>query len=231
MNARSNRGAALVIVLMSLVLMMALGAGLVLITSTETMIAANFRTGNEAFYAADAALHYTVGELSNDADWTAVLDGTTRSVFTDGSPSGTRNLADGSTIDLTQIANQANCQRSTTCNASDVTATTSERPWGANNPRWTVYAYGRLSDAAGAVAVDSPFYIVAFVGDDGTENDGDPLRDGADAANPGRGVIRVRAEAFGPRNAHKIIEATIARIDTATVELGAVRMLAWTEKR
>ena len=33
-------------------------------------------------------------------------------------------------------------------------------------------------------------------------------------AFPGTGVLAMRAEAFGPRGAHKIIEVTVARTDT-----------------
>src|SRR5439155_21725553 len=40
------------------------------------------------------------------------------------------------------------------------------------------------------------------------------------AANPGAGVLALRAEAFGPRGAQKVIEATIARTDTTTLERG-----------
>ena len=54
MNRSGESGIALVVALMTMVLMMALGAALVLITSSETMIAANFRVSQEAFYAADA---------------------------------------------------------------------------------------------------------------------------------------------------------------------------------
>jgi hypothetical protein len=49
-----------------------------------------------------------------------------------------------------------------------------------------------------------------LVGDDPSENDGDPLRDGQTPGNPGAGVIVVRAEAFGPFNVHKVVELTMA---------------------
>ena len=38
--------------------------------------------------------------------------------------------------------------------------------------------------------------------------------------NPGTGVIAMRAEAFGPRGAHKVIELTLARTDTSELERG-----------
>jgi hypothetical protein len=87
--------------------------------------------------------------------------------------------------------------------------------------------------------VRSAFYVVAFVGDDPSENDGDPTRDGASTMgnpNPGKGIVVIRAEAFGPRNAHKVIEATVARLvlppDAAGEQTSTeLRVLSWTEVR
>src|SRR6185295_7455772 len=59
--------------------------------------------------------------------------------------------------------------------------------------------------------IDSAFYVVLMVADDPSEDDGLPLQDGLLEGNPGQGVIALRAEAFGPRGAHKTIEATISR--------------------
>ena len=55
---------------------------------------------------------------------------------------------------------------------------TDERPWGANNPRWQLYAYGQLDDMIPTSTINSPFYVVVMVGDDPSENDGNPLKDG-----------------------------------------------------
>ena len=69
--------------------------------------------------------------------------------------------------------------------------------------------------------INSPFYVVVMVGDDPSENDGNPLKDGSGARRiPGSGVIALRAEVFGPRGAHKIIELTVARTDTTELERG-----------
>jgi hypothetical protein len=85
--------------------------------------------------------------------------------------------------------------------------------------------------------VQSPFYLVAFAADDPSENDGDAMRDGVAVSgrpNPGAGIVMVRAEAFGPRNAHRAIEATVARLDVPPPEPGGavstdLRVLSWTE--
>lgn len=224
MDLRQDGGIALVVTLMAMVLMMALAAALVLITSSETMIAANFRAGHETLYAADAVLERAFADLRAMPDWSAVLAGGARSSFVDGQPTGVRRLQDGATIDLAVVTNLANCAKSTPCSDADIAARTTERPWGPNNPRWTLFAYGRLADAVAIGTLDSPCYVMAFVGDDASENDGDPRRDGASPdgfSNPGLGIISLRAEAFGSRHAHRVIEATVAR------EAASLRVISW----
>ncbi len=147
-----------------------------------------------------------------------MLDGTATSAFIDGAP-GDRALADGSTLNLNQVLAYANCQK-TSCSSADYIEVTNERPWGANNPRWQLFAYGPLDDMIPTSSINSPFYVVVMVGDDASENDGDPLKDGFVATNPGSGVMALRAEVFGPRGVHKTIELTIARTDTTELERG-----------
>lgn len=217
---RRENGAALVIAMMAMLLMSALGLALVMTTTSETLISANFRNGQEAAYAADAVIERAMDDLLTVPDWNKLLDGSEQSGFIDGTPSGPRTLLDGSTIDLTQAINMANCQKAATCSAAEMNANTSERPWGSNNPRWQLYAYGNLNDMLPTGTINSPYYVVLFVGDDPSETDNDPTKDGASAANPGSGVIAMRAEAFGPRGAHKVIEITLARTDTTQLERG-----------
>jgi len=47
----------------------------------------------------------------------------------------------------------------------------------------------------------------------------------------GAGVLALRAEAFGPRGAHTIIEMTIARPDPAEEGVGRARVLSWRQIR
>jgi len=232
MDIRREDGIAMVIAMMAMLLMTALGVALVLTTSSETMIAGNFRNGQEALYAADAVVERAMDDVLTVPDWNKLLDGTTQSAFVDGAPSGARTLPDGSTIDLTQALNMANCQKVTTCSDTDMNAYTSERPWGVNNPRWKLYAYGNLRDMLPATdTINSSYYTMVLVGDDPSDNDGNPLLDGVvpcvapangmdGTCNPGTGVLALRAEAFGPRGAHKVIEITIARTDTTELERG-----------
>jgi len=62
-SSNNERGLALIIALLAMTLMLALGGALVLLTSSETVIAANFRGGHEAFYAADAAFERALAGL------------------------------------------------------------------------------------------------------------------------------------------------------------------------
>src|SRR5450756_1248554 len=144
MDPRREDGIALLFAIMAMLLMMALGVALVLTTSTETIIAANFRNSAEGLYAADAALERAIADLLAVSDWNPLLGGLVRSAFVDGAPDGSRTLVDNSLLDLGQTTSLANCQKTTPCSDAAMDAVTPERPWGANNPRWQLYAYGPL---------------------------------------------------------------------------------------
>jgi len=175
-------------------------------------------------YAADAALERAMADLGTLADWNAVLDGSASSAFVDGAPSGVRTLADGSPLDLGQTLNMLNCRKVTACSASDLTANAAQRPWGANNPVWRLFAYGPLSSLLPPHAIESTYYVIVMVADDPSENDDDPLRDGQGPTNPGTGVLSLRAEAFGPRGARQVVDVAVARPGG---EGFGVRVLSW----
>jgi PilX N-terminal len=219
-----ERGLALVVVLMTMVMLSALGVALVLATTAETRIAANFRVAEQTLYAAEAAAEHAIDALALVPDWSALLGGGVLSSFVDGSPSGTRQLDDGTVIELTEAVNYANCQKASACSTSDMDAVTEDRPWGPNNPRWSLFAFGRLRTLLPPGAAPVPQYVVVMTGDDPGEVDNDPLRDGA-AGTPGAGVVALRAEAFGPGGAHKVVELAVARGSSA------VRVLSWREHR
>ena len=234
MTTRLQRedGMAVIIALMAMMLMTALGLSLVLTTSSETMISGNFRAGGEALYAADAILERSMDDLLTIPDWNKLLDGSLQSGFIDGPPSGERTLPDGTKLDLGQVLSFANCDKPTNCSGPDMDAYSEERPWSVNNPRWQLFAYGNIGDLLPTGTINSPFYVVVLIGDDPSETDDNPLVDGgppADAPggngnkkgpNKGTGVLALRAEAFGPRGAHKVLEMTIAKTDTTELERG-----------
>ena len=83
-RGNDEHGVALVLTLMSMVLLLALGGALVTVVATETTIAARFRDGLEAFYAADASVAWAMAELRG-ADWNEVRAGSSKSSLSDGS--------------------------------------------------------------------------------------------------------------------------------------------------
>jgi len=235
---RSERGFALVLALTAIMFITALGVGLMLTTSSETIIAGFFVTSEASRYAAEAALERVLADLSVAPDWNGLVDGSIRSTFVDGAPGGVRTLSDGSTIDLGQLLNMANCQKATGCSIAEMNRATADRPWGGNNPRWQLVAHAPL-DALSNATMSSPFYAVVLVGDDPSETDNDPTRDGSDQDNPGSGIVAIRAEAFGPRGAFRAIEVTVARpagvgqsgdYNDRARQIG-VRILSWREVR
>ena len=225
MPGRRADGFVLVAVMLMILLMSVLVAALVSIASSETLIAANFRHAQEALYAADAAAERALSDLASMADWDTILNGTVQSSFTDGPPAGTRALQSGATIDVSQVVNLANCRRPTPCSSAAMDLTTAERPRGINNPRWQPFAYGKLEDVLPGVATDSAYYAVVLVGDDPSDVDGDPLRD-APPGRSGHGLLALRAEVFGPRSTHRVLELTVGRTSS-----GGVRVVSWRERR
>ena len=152
MDIRREDGIALIVALMAMMLMTALGVALILTTSTETMITANFRNGQEALYAADAALERAMDDILTVPDWNNLLNGTTQSAFIDGLPSGARTLPDGTQIDLTQLLNLSNCGKVAGCSAaSSDTEPIPEGPYTAaveENMKWRTPALTAVSISA-----------------------------------------------------------------------------------
>jgi hypothetical protein len=220
--SRVERGFAVLVALMSVLIISAIGVALVLATSTEAMIARNFRESLAALYAADAIGNRALSDLAVEADWNAVLGGAAQSTFFDGG-AGERRLADGSTIDLAAILNSSNCGRTGACTSADMNRTTVERPWGLNNPRWRVYASGSLADLLGTAPSTTRNYVLVLVADDPSETDGDPSVDAAEPGSPGRGVLQLQGVSFGPGGSHASIRWTVARDEDDS----RVRVVSW----
>src|SRR5262249_25026429 len=134
---RGEEGVALVVALSAIVILMALGAGLILTATSEAMIAGNFRLAPEARYAAESGVERAVADLAGVADWSQVSGGLVRSTFVDGAPSGVRMLADGSTLDLARVV---------------------LLPGGP----WHLYAYGNIRSLLAPGAIDSRFYVIVM---------------------------------------------------------------------
>jgi hypothetical protein len=209
----NERGVALIVALMSMLLLTALGVGLVMTTATETMISNNFRDSGEAMYAADAGIERVMQDLLTVPDWNRILSGQVQSAFVDGPPSGPRTLPDGTTIDLGAATNMINCGKTAACGEADLNAWSPERPWGTKNPRWRLFAYAPLQEIIETGTVLSAMYVAVWIGDDPGDIDTIPTNDD-------NGVLMMRAQAFGPGGASSSIEVTLGRTDTTELERG-----------
>jgi hypothetical protein len=226
------------VTLFVLTLAAALGASIALTAASESIVAGGFVRTIEARYAAEAALERAIVDLRSAADLSPIVAGLVQSTFVDGPP-GMRRLADGSALDLASVVSLANCGKSSACSSADLASnSTGQRPWGADNPTWRLFAHGPATALLPADAIVSSCYLVVLVGDDPSETDADPSTDGdapcsfeqtPPSCNPGSGAVALRAEAFGPRGAHQIVEAIVeqgtpgAPVRTRSQLMGGVR--------
>jgi hypothetical protein len=123
----SERGVALILVLLVMMTLSALSMSLAVMVSTESRVAANYRDGIEVLYGADAALERVLPDLAAAPDLNAVLAGTTVSTFIDG-PAGTRRMPDGTFTDLRALTSMVNCGRPV-CSDVDLDEVRDDRPW------------------------------------------------------------------------------------------------------
>ncbi len=226
-DADHEGGSALVVVLLGMTLLLALTAAAVLLASSDVLAASRQRDARIALAAAEAAIERAASDLVDAPDWNLVLSGAITSSRVDGPASTSRVPLGGRTLTPDQVANLATCGTAGACSAAACASVTAERPWGPNNPRWRPYAYGPVDSATAGQAAT---YVVVLVGDDPSENDGDPGRDGVASGNPGAGIILLRAEAFGPSDTRRVVEAAVARVTTAQ-GIALPRVLSWTEVR
>ena len=133
-----RRGIALVSALTFMTLLLAVGAGLTLLTTTETRIAANDQESVATLLLAESAVALAIAELRSIADWQDVLSGAIQSSLTDGAPPGVRILANGEPLDLIQ-----------------------ERP--APEPAWRVFAYGWPSAWLGGGPIEPRAYAAVWL--------------------------------------------------------------------
>jgi hypothetical protein len=234
-SADTEDGVALAMAVKSMLLIGAIGAAVLLLSSSETIIAVHFRGSVESRYAAEAVMVRAIVLLRGVADWAGPIAGATQSALVDGAPSGPRTVPGGATIDLIQVVNLANCRTLTACSQTDLAAVTEDRPWGVNNPVWRLYAYGPLSTVlAMSSGNDPPHYGILLVADDPAGTHRPPVGGAPPAEREG---IALRAEVFGPRGAHAVLETIASRAvatDGTDYNSGAVpsmNILSWREVR
>lgn len=220
-------GSALVVVLVGLALLTALTTSAMLLATSDLLTATRQRDARIAIAAADAALERAAGDIVDISDWTLVLTGALTSPWIDGAASTPRVSVEGQMLSPQEVANLATCGAAIACSAEESAAVTAERPWGANNPRWRPFAYGVIAQSTPGQAAT---YVVVLAGDDPSENDGDPTRDGLAPDNPGAGIVVLRAEAFGPSSTRRVVEAAVARV-TVAPGVALPRVLSWYDVR
>ena len=206
---------------------------LALTTTLETDIAANAHAAVQTLALAEAAAERASAELGAMASWDDALSGAVTAAFFDGSH-GVRQAA-GAAIDLDSETGWLLCGLPS-CTGTPWNAMTAARPWGNNNPRWTVFASGTAATLLGTGARALPGYAAVWVGDDAAENDADALHDGgapvAEAGtleNPGLDAIGLRTVAWGPRGSRRELEWVVERGDMLAHT--GIRVRVWREVR
>jgi hypothetical protein len=211
-----ERGSALLVALILVVLLGAVGAVALLAGQSETLLSANYRQGHEALYVADGALNRALKDLADLPDWTPILAGIGTSSFVDGPAIGPKPLPAGGAAVL--------C-----CDSASLTGELQARgygggDWGADTPEWRIYAWGPASLWLTASRIYSVFYSVVWVADDPADGDGNPWRDS-------NGIVALVALSIGPRGAHRAVHAVVQRVPPVSSAPPRVRVLSWSESR
>ena len=226
-----ERGIALIMVVLVTTFLSALGLGLMLAVFMDRLATGNMTGSVSLLYAADAGVELAARELARAGDLDAVLAGA-HSDFTDGAAAGVRGIPGGGAVDLTAVTNQLNCGKATDCTTAQMNANSKERPWGINNPRWQLFAYGPMQQFTQLVR-PAACYLAVWIADDVREQDANPLIDAPDDKSPGHGIVRVHAEAYGFAGSRRAIEAELARVcpDGVGACLPGIRVQSWQELR
>src|SRR5688572_9948336 len=211
-RVRREEGTALIIALMSMMLLTALGAAVVMVSNTESQIAGNYRNSQEALYAADAAAERVVQDLLMIPRWNDILSGSAKSAFVDGAINSQKTMPGGGRVTLCDQPNPP-CAANTATGQLQAETTTANL-WGADNPSWQLFAWGPLNEILPGIA-SSPMYVAVWIADDPAEADGNPLADV-------NGTLTVHAEAYGPSGTRKVVEVTVARTASTEIERGQI---------
>jgi hypothetical protein len=183
----SDRGVALVVVLMAMTLLMGLGAGLALLSATEARLAAHFAAGLETLYAAEAAIERVLPDLAATADWALVASGGAPSTFVDGGAAGLRVVADGRRLDQAERTYRERCGRPTPCGDDEAEIV------------WRLYAHAPMQALSGPDRPVSPVYVIVWVAH-------------RDPASPD--ALLLRARGYGLYGARRGVDVALARQGT-----------------
>jgi hypothetical protein len=179
------------------VLLMGLGVSIVLMGTTEGVLAAHDRAARALREASLAAVHLAVADLRRQPAWSAPLAAgiapfsaapgrAIEASVTPAAPWG------GAPLDLRRLT-------------VDVAAAADT---GSGDPQvWRLYECGSLPGLVAAIAT-GPVYLAAWVADDPADADGDPLVDS-------NGILSVRAAAYGPGNGMAMTAVSVRKTTPA----------------
>jgi hypothetical protein len=186
----------------------AIAAALIVITTTETLIAASYRHALEASYGAEAALERALHDLAALPDWSQVLvapPGNATSTFDDGEAAP--RAPDGRILDLAGL---------TTSRQRDSDARDGPGVFGGDSPIWRLFAHAGPRNLCESFDVDLPLYLVVWVADDESDGDGDATHDSNKR-------LLVWAVAYGAGGARRSVEARVARTEMGELRLEGLR--------
>ena len=208
--SHSERGAALLIALITAALIAAIAASLIVSTSTDLMITGSYRSSAEAMYGVEAGMERAIGELAAVPDWSVVLSAPSSVVasFDDGSASVA--APDGRRLSVPALT----AARQTT---SDSVYGPTE--FGPDGPVWRLFAHADLKRVLPPGLISPPGYILVWVADDGGDGDGDPSKDS-------NGQLLMYGDAYGVSGSRRALEVAIGRAAPT-----AIRVLSWKDPR
>jgi hypothetical protein len=192
----TDDGAALLLVMIVVLVLAGLAFAAVSLADLEGAASVNDAHTLSVAYAADAAVERVIDDLGAVTDWTTALAGGVSSVLRSVDPRPPSPW--GELLDLDAMTREVQAD-------PDVGV-------GPDQTRWRVFLAGPLASMMPGPSPATPSYIVAWIGDDDGDGDGNPWVD----ANR---VLRIRARAVGPRGLRADREAVIER----DVDVGVVR--------
>jgi hypothetical protein len=203
-NPANEQGVAVVMALVTALFVGGIAALLIMLTTTEALLSGSFRQAREVSYGAEAALERALHDLSMMPDWSLALfppPANVTSTFDDGAaePRG----PDGRRIVLAQLT----AERQAQSDALDGPAI-----FGADSPRWRLFAHAPSQSLLNVPGMDLPLYLVVWIADDESDGDGDPAVDSNHR-------ITVWAIAIGAGGAQRAVTARVGRTEGGDLRL------------
>ena len=197
---------ALLSAILATTVLMGLGLSIVLLGTSEAVLAAHDRMARALREASMAAVHLAIADLRRQPAWSTVLAAGTAPLSA--APGRAADLSvtppapwGGGMLDLSQLT-------------ADVAAAADT---GSGDPQlWRLYEFGRL-DSLVPGAPGLPFYLAVWVADDAADGDGDARTDS-------NGILALRAVALGPGQVRAVTAVSIGKTTPPTGP-AAVRIL------